>query len=97
MSSSKFLSKIYSSLKKKCDILGNDGFSKDQYYIWGGKVDAVGYGRKKLTWPDGYVQQSTTHRLLFLMHYGLTCDKVPVYDECGRQFITIVSVLIRII
>ena len=51
--------------------------------VWVGAKDSYGYGKKKVTWPDGSKTVSKVHRLSFMVHYK-TLD-VPTVDSFGEQ------------
>ena len=52
---------------------------------WNGACTDTGYGRKRVTWPDGQKSIEKTHRLAFMAYNKILPDKLLKTNEFGQQ------------
>ena len=52
--------------------------------LWTGGVDRHGYGRMKVTWPNGSKSEVGSHRLAFMLENKLLKSEMPTHDEYNQ-------------
>lgn len=52
---------------------------------WNGACTDTGYGRKRVTWPDGQKSIEKTHRLAYMAHNKILKDQLQKTNEFGQQ------------
>lgn len=52
---------------------------------WNGACTASGYGRKRITWPNGQKSIEKVHRLAFMAYNKILHDKLEKSNEFDQQ------------
>ena len=52
---------------------------------WNGACTESGYGRKRVSWPDGHKSIEKVHRLAFMSYNNILNDQLKKYNEFGQQ------------
>ena len=52
---------------------------------WNGACSEAGYGRKRVTWPDGKKTVEKTHRLVYMAHNKILHPHLQNKNEYGEQ------------
>ena len=79
---SDFFQKLSMCMEKHSEKgVGDEGLG--DCTIWVGAKDIYGYGKKKVTWPDGSKTVCKVHRLAFMVYYNTS--NLPTVDSFGEQ------------
>lgn len=52
---------------------------------WNGACTESGYGRKRVTWPDGKKSMERTHRLIYMAQHKIHYSELKNKNEFGEQ------------
>lgn len=75
-----FFKNVLRDLKRNCTILPNGHHCIE----WNGACTDTGYGRKRVTWPDGQKFTEKTHRLAYMAYNKIVHDTMPKLNEFSQ-------------
>lgn len=76
----RFFQRLQCSLIKNSRTLNNSL----QCIEWTGATDRHGYGRKRVTWPNGQMTMTGVHRVAYMTDKRLTPNDISSHDDDGH-------------
>lgn len=76
-----FFNNLLHDLRRNCSI-SVDGKGCLE---WNGALTDSGYGRKRISWPDGKKRIERVHRVAFMAYYHITPPDLMKTNEYGEQ------------